>query len=102
VLRVLRRVIRACSHARKPLTLCGEMAAQPRSFVLLFAMGLRSFSMSPAFVPSMKELALHLSDSDARLVLKKAIKFTTTTKVKRFMLAQLQRIAPNLAMLDTA
>ena len=40
--------------------------------------------------------------SDARLVLKKALKFTTTTKVKRFMLTQLQRIAPNLAMLDTA
>jgi phosphotransferase system enzyme I (PtsI) len=102
VLKVLRRVIRSCLHAHKPLTLCGEMAAQPRSFVLLFAMGLRSFSMSPAFVPSMKELALHLSEKDAHEVLRKAMRYTTTAKVKRYMERQLQRIAPNLSMLDTA
>jgi phosphoenolpyruvate-protein phosphotransferase (PTS system enzyme I) len=102
VLQVLRRVIRACNRAHKPLTLCGEMAAQPRSFLLLFAMGLRSFSMSPAFVPSMKELTHHLTQADAQQVLRKALKLTTTTRVKRFMEKQLQRIAPNLALLDTA
>jgi phosphotransferase system enzyme I (PtsI) len=99
---VLRRVIRACDRQRKPLTLCGEMAAQPRAFVLLFAMGLRNFSMSPAFIPSMKELAHHLRRDDARQVLRKAMRLTTTVKVKRYMEAELQRIAPNLALLDTA
>lgn len=102
VLMVLRRVIRACNKANKPLTLCGEMAAQPRAFVLLFAMGLRSFSMSPAFVPSMKELASHLTLADARSVLRKALKLTTTAKVKNFMERELKRIAPNLTILDTA
>ena len=44
------------------MTLCGEMAGQPRSFLLLFGMGLRRFSMSPAFVPTIKELAAHLTE----------------------------------------
>ena len=51
VLRLLDNVIRVCRDQNMPVTLCGEMAGQPRAFVLLFAMGLRSFSMSPAFIP---------------------------------------------------
>ncbi len=101
VLRVLSSVIKACHKGNKPLTLCGEMAGQPRAFVLLFAMGLRSFSMSPAFIPTMKDLAAHLTQEDARQVLRKALTLRTTAAVKRFMAEQLARIAPNLRMLDT-
>jgi phosphoenolpyruvate-protein phosphotransferase (PTS system enzyme I) len=102
VLKTLATVIRACRKANKPITLCGEMAGQPRAFLLLFAMGLRSFSMSPAFIPSMKELAAHLTEEIARRVLRKALTLRTTTAVKRYMAEQLSIIAPNLQMLDTA
>lgn len=102
VLRVLANVIKACARRNKPLTLCGEMAGQPRAFVLLFAMGLRSFSMSPAFIPSMKDLASHLTEESARLILRKALTLRTTAAVKRFMAEELGKIAPNLKMLDTA
>ena len=101
VLRVLATVIKSCNKANKPITLCGEMAGQPRAFVLLFAMGLRSFSMSPAFIPSMKELAAHLTEESARQVLRKALTLRTTAAVKRFMAEQLARIAPNLRLMDT-
>jgi phosphotransferase system enzyme I (PtsI) len=102
VLRVLAHVIRSCSRAGKPLTLCGEMAGQPRAFVLLFAMGLRSFSMSPAFIPSIKELAAHLTTDAAQQILRRAMTLRTTAAVKRYMAEQLGKIAPNLQMLDTA
>jgi phosphoenolpyruvate-protein phosphotransferase (PTS system enzyme I) len=102
VLRVLSNVIRACQRAQKPVTLCGEMAGQPRAFVLLFGMGLRSFSMSPAFVPSIKELASQVSVSQCREILTRAMKLRTTATVKRFMADQIGRIAPNLTILDTA
>jgi len=102
VLKVLASVIKACRKANKPITLCGEMAGQPRAFVLLFAMGLRSFSMSPAFIPSMKELASHLTEDISRRVLRKALTLRTTTAVKRYMAEELTAIAPNLQMLDTA
>jgi phosphotransferase system enzyme I (PtsI) len=95
-------VIKACRRAEKPITLCGEMAGQPRAFVLLFAMGLRSFSMSPAFIPSMKELAAHLTEEQARKILRKSLTLRTTAAVKRYMAEQLSIIAPNLQMLDTA
>lgn len=102
VLRVLATVIKACNKRNKSVTLCGEMAGQPRAFLLLFAMGLRSFSMSPAFIPSIKELATHLTEEVGRQVLRKALTLRTTAAVKRYMAEELGKIAPNLQMLDTA
>jgi phosphotransferase system enzyme I (PtsI) len=102
VLRVLTNVIRACNASRKRITLCGEMAGQPRSFVLLYGMGLRSFSMSPAFVPSIKELVSHLTQDRAGQILEHALGLKTTAHVKRYLADQLQLISPQLAMLDTA
>lgn len=102
VLRVLATVIKACNKANKPVTLCGEMAAQPRAFVLLFAMGLRSFSMSASFIPSMKDLATHLTEETCRVILRRALTLRTTQAVKRYMAEQLHLLAPNLDMLDMA
>lgn len=102
VLRVLANVIKACNKAGKPVTLCGEMAAQPRAFVLLFAMGLRSFSMSASFIPSMKDLASHLTEETCRVILRRALTLRTTAAVKRYMAEQLHILAPNLDMLDMA
>ena len=101
VLRTLTQVIRACNEAEVPVTLCGEMAGQTRAFVLLLGMGLRNFSMSPAFVPSIKELATHVDQPRAEWVLQRAMKLKTTEQVKRFMSDQMKELAPNLAMLDT-
>jgi phosphoenolpyruvate-protein phosphotransferase (PTS system enzyme I) len=101
VLRVLDGVITACNRAKKPVTLCGEMAGAPRAFMVLFAMGLRSFSMSPAFIPTIKELTHHLTVVQARAVLRRALKLTTTGQVRRYLARQLEQIAPNIKMLDT-
>jgi len=102
VLQVLTRVVESCVAANKPLTLCGEMAAQPRAFVLLLGMGLRSFSMSPAFVPSIKDLASHVTIAQAREILHHALRMKTTTRIQHYMRDQLAKIAPNLSLLDSA
>ena len=101
VLRILRHVIKACNEADKPVTLCGEMAGQPKAFVLLLGMGLRKFSMSPAFIPSIKQLASQVSVFEAEQILTSVLKLKTTVQVKNFMARQLEHIAPNLAMLNT-
>jgi phosphotransferase system enzyme I (PtsI) len=102
VLRVLRDIIGVCLRARKPVDLCGEMAGQPRAFVLLLGMGLRQFSMSPAFVPTIKQLAAKISQNAAETILRRTLKLKTTAEVKRFMARQIKQIAPDLAILDTA
>jgi phosphoenolpyruvate-protein phosphotransferase (PTS system enzyme I) len=102
VLRVLSNTIRACITAGKPCTLCGEMASAPRAFLLLFGMGLRSFSLSPAFIPSIKDLTTHLTQRRAEEILGRALKLKTTGDVSRYLGKEICRIAPNLKLLDTA
>jgi phosphotransferase system enzyme I (PtsI) len=99
VVKVLSDVIAACRAAGKPVTLCGEMAADPRACILLFGMGLRSFSMSPAFVPIIKELLRVLTVPQTQAILKKALMMRTTAQVIRFMNEQLEEISPKLAQM---
>ncbi len=48
VIRALHEVIRTCHRAGTPLSLCGEIAGDPRHARLLLALGLTEFSMHPA------------------------------------------------------
>ncbi len=96
VLRVLENVVRTCIRSNTPVTLCGEMAAHPQAFVLLLGMGLRSFSMSPSFVPTIKEVAAHVSTSQAKTLLQRAKNFKTTHRIQRMVHAELEKLAPNL------
>lgn len=100
VLKLLAGLIEDCNASGKPVTLCGEMAGQPRAFVLLLGMGLRSFSMSPAFIPSIKELASHLTHGEAQQILRHALELKTIANVKRYMRDQISRIAPSISLMD--
>jgi phosphotransferase system enzyme I (PtsI) len=102
VLRLLADVIRACSEAAKPITVCGEMAGQPRTFVLLLGMGLRSFSMSAAFIPTIKDLAAHFTIAQAEELAGHAMHLKTSGLIKRYLDGQIRRMAPNVAALDIA
>ncbi len=102
VLRVLADVIQACNAAGRPVTLCGEMAGSPRSFLLLLGMGLRSFSMSPAFIPTIKELASHIEIGHAERVFRQSMKCKTTAQIKKLVGNELVEIAPNLKLLYSA
>jgi phosphotransferase system enzyme I (PtsI) len=102
VLRVLATTIAACNKAGKPITLCGEMAGRPRAVAVLFGMGLRSFSMSPAFVPTIKELISHLTQVRAAQLVKEVTRLKTTGQVIRYLEEQIAQIAPNVKVFDTA
>jgi phosphotransferase system enzyme I (PtsI) len=101
VLRVLKHVISTCNANRTPVTVCGEMAGKPKTFLILLGLGLRRFSMSPAFVPSIKQLASQISIEEAEQIVSAVLKFKTTAQVKKYMTRQIGQIAPNLAILDS-
>jgi phosphotransferase system enzyme I (PtsI) len=63
VLGLIAKVIAEAQAAGKGVSVCGEMAGDPAFTPLLLAMGLRSFSMHPAQIPSIKQRLLR---ADAR------------------------------------
>lgn len=99
VLRVMQNVISICNQANVPITVCGEMAGQPAAFLALLGMGLRRFSMSPAFVPTIKELASHVSIEKAESIFHQVQKEKTTERIRRKITDELIQIAPNLELL---
>jgi len=58
VLRLIAQSIREARAAGKDVSVCGEMAGDPAFTELLLAMGLRSFSMHPSQILSIKQRVL--------------------------------------------
>ena len=54
VLRTLVQVVAAAEGQQVPLSVCGEMAAEPSHAVLLVGLGFRALCMSPAAIPRVK------------------------------------------------
>jgi phosphoenolpyruvate-protein phosphotransferase len=101
ILHLLNQVIQTCSRRGKPVTLCGEMAGRPRCFLPLFGMGLRSLSMSPAFVPSIKELIRRSDLKTAQSVVQHVLKMKKTNEIRDFLTAQTKQVWPDVTLLET-
>jgi phosphoenolpyruvate-protein phosphotransferase len=100
LMRLLAHVIKACVARDKPVTLCGEMAGRPRCFLPLFGMGLRSLSMSPAFIPSIKELARLTTVPAAHEIAERVQKMHTVGEIRGYLTRKVREIWPNVSMLD--
>ena len=58
VLRLVADTIAECRRQNKPVSVCGEMAGDPQFTRLLLGLGLRSFSMHPAQILTVKQQVL--------------------------------------------
>lgn len=101
LLRLLEQVIRACSQHGKPVTLCGEMAGWPRCFLPLFGMGLRRLSMSPSFVPAIKEVVRHTSLKMAEAIAQRVLAMQTVGEIRGYLTRKVREVWPNVSLLDT-
>ena len=66
VLRLVQFSTEAALRMRMPVSVCGEMAANPRYTPLLLGLGLRSFSMNASAVPRVKQAVRRLCDRQLR------------------------------------
>lgn len=101
IFRVLRHIIRSCEKHKKPVTLCGEMAGRPRCFLPLFGMGLTRYSMSPAFVPTIKEVARRTTRKVAEEAAHRVVRLRTFKRVREYLTQVVREICPNVTFLDT-
>ncbi len=101
IFRVLRMVLDACQRTGTPVTLCGEMAGQPRSALVLFGMGLRRFSMSPAFIPTVKELLSSVTTAQAERFAHHVLQLNTSDEIRSYLTARLNEVSSTIGVLDT-
>jgi phosphotransferase system enzyme I (PtsI) len=101
IFRVLRMVLDACQRTGTPVTLCGEMAGQPRSVMVLLGMGLRRFSMSPAFIPTVKELLASVTTAQAERFAHHVLQLSTSEEIRSYLTARLHEVSSTLEVFDT-
>ncbi|WP_020468835.1 phosphoenolpyruvate--protein phosphotransferase [Zavarzinella formosa] len=101
VLRVLKKIIGKCNAHAKPVTLCGEMAGKPVCLLPLLGFGLRRMSMSPSFIPTIKEMVRSIKVDTAHRVAKKALRMQTAAEVRAYLTDRLRKMCPNVVSLDT-
>jgi phosphotransferase system, enzyme I, PtsP len=65
VLRALKRIVAAAVRHGVPLSVCGEMAHDPRYIRFLIGIGVRRFSLAPHYLPEVQQAIGKLTVSDA-------------------------------------
>ena len=64
VLRMIKSTIFNANKFNLPLSVCGEMAGNKESAIILAGMGIRNLSMAPSHIPVIKETLSHFSISE--------------------------------------
>lgn len=102
IFRVIHMVLEACQRTGTPVTVCGEMAGQARSALVLFGMGLRRFSMSPAFVPQVKALLASVTTAQAERFAHHVLQLSTSEEIRAYLSERLREVSSMLEAIDYA
>ncbi|CUU09056.1 phosphotransferase system, enzyme I, PtsI [Candidatus Thermokryptus mobilis] len=96
VLRLIQFVVESAQRAKIPVSVCGEMAADPYATVLLVGFGLDELSVTPKMIPEIKRIIKTIKFKDAKRISKRALVFKTQDEVKNFLMKELKGIIPEI------
>jgi phosphotransferase system enzyme I (PtsI) len=85
IVRMLRLVARAGKRRGIPVSVCGEMAADPMLLALLVGLGLREFSMAPTAIPLAKQVLRGLHSDQAVRVAGRALRARTAPEIEKLL-----------------
>ncbi len=94
ILRAIAHLAKVAELARKPLELCGEMAAHPLHAVALLGLGIRALSLVPASIPLVKYAVRSIEIGRVSELMKEAMKLATASEVEEMLLRELPKQAP--------
>ena len=92
ILRMLYQVIQNAGREDVSVSVCGEMAADPRFAALLVGMGLRRMSVSPRSVPVIKTYLRNLSAGDLQEMALECLELPTAAEVEAHLERVLERV----------
>jgi phosphoenolpyruvate-protein phosphotransferase len=84
-LRLLHRVVSACNAGGKPVTICGELAGDPKLTGLLLALGLRRLSVSRSSYRGVVNALTHLSVRSMEGIAAEILSLTSAAQVRKYV-----------------
>jgi phosphotransferase system enzyme I (PtsI) len=86
LLRLIKGVIDAGKRAGIPVSMCGEMAADPLFAVVLLGLGLEIFSMNPSSIPMVKNVIRSVRYRDCRRIAEASLQKKTAQEIEEFII----------------
>lgn len=85
ILRLIRMIVHSSNRYKKPLILCGEIAADPLFIPILIGLGIRRFSVSARLVPEIKYVIRKITLLDACKAAEKAFQCRSGEELEHFI-----------------
>jgi len=85
ILRLIKRVVDAAHEAKIRVAMCGEMAGDPLYALILLGMELDELSMNHLAIPRIKRIIRESSIKESKVLLEKALTFSTATEVRAYV-----------------
>jgi phosphotransferase system enzyme I (PtsI) len=85
VLKSIKLVIDAAHKENIPVSICGEMAADPLSTLLLVGLGVDELSMAAWSIMECKKVIRSINYDEARAISAEALKLTDTASINKFL-----------------
>ena len=89
ILRLLKFIIETAQREGKEITVCGEMAADPLSAIVLLGFGLKKFSMNPIFIPRIKKALRSVEVKTVKKILQKAMTLKTAQEIEECVIEKI-------------
>jgi phosphoenolpyruvate-protein phosphotransferase (PTS system enzyme I) len=87
VLRLVQFATEAALRLRMPVSVCGEMAGNPKLIPLLLGIGLRSFSMNASALPRVKQAIRALRIDDCARFARRVMEQSDPARIQEMILA---------------
>src|SRR5438270_13981960 len=86
LLRLIKGVIDAGKAAGIPVSMCGEMAADPIYGIVLLGLGLQNYSMNPSSIPVIKNIIRSVRYKDCKRIAEVALTKKTAQEIEEFVI----------------
>jgi phosphotransferase system enzyme I (PtsI) len=94
VLRLIRTVIQDAHKAQIDVAVCGEMASEPESVMLLLGMGVRTISVAPPMIPEVKQIIRSVTIEDCNRIARKVLGMNSERQVSVYLRDAARKVLP--------
>jgi len=85
VLRVLHRVALAALRFERPISICGEMATNPKIVPFLLGIGVHTLSLDPRHIPAVRQAVSAIRLTDAEALAARAVRLSRVRDVEELL-----------------
>lgn len=94
VIRMIKLIVQEANHHGIPVSLCGEMAADPRFTPLLLGLGVHELSVSTRYIPVVKNTIRNISIISASQLAEQVLSLPTASEIQELLASEYMKNTP--------